>query len=604
MNYRPLTENEILTLQAHGCYAEDWTSVSVAEDFTPDFIINTRFYGEVNIGVFQKSIEVEEGFWRHSGINNATLRNVTIGDNCVIENIGYYISNYDIGDECCICNVGKLSSTGDATYGQGNVISVLNEGGDGNIIIFDGLTSQMAAYMMMISGKEEFSTLKKLIDSYGETQRPQRACVGYRVKILNTTEICNTIISDECEICGATRLNECSISGSVEASVYIGHDVICENTIIGAGSSILDGAKVDNSFVGEACHIGKGFSAEASVFFANSYMDNGEACAALCGPFTVSHHKSSLLIGGQYSFYNAGSNTNFSNHAYKIGPIHWGIMERGCKTASGCHLLWPATIGTFTMCMGKIQNHPDTKILPFSYLFGDGTTSTIVPGRNLVTVGTYRDINKWPKRDVRPHGGRQSIVNFDWLNPMVVAECIEGKKTLLALRQEQGENNAYYTYNGCNIKNRNLAKGIEYYDMAIKLFIGNMLSQHGDDLPTSSIGTGEWLDLCGLPAPQSEIDILTSDLGDCAMADIREVSERLMNIHKHYDDYKWNFAYRVIIDTYQLDTLTADDISNIREDCDKAHEDWLNAIRHDAENEYAMGDVEDTTLQKFLSSIK
>ena len=64
-------------------------------------------------------------------------------------------------------------------------------------------------------------------------------------------------------------------------------------------------------------------------------MSNGEACAAFCGPFTVSHHKSSLLIGAMYSFYNAGSATNFSNHAYKMGPMHYGYLERGCKTASG-----------------------------------------------------------------------------------------------------------------------------------------------------------------------------------------------------------------------------------------------------------------------------
>ncbi|NAW49767.1 DUF4954 family protein, partial [Salmonella sp. gx-f5] len=82
----------------------------------------------------------------------------------------------------------------------------------------------------------------------------------------------------------------------------------------------------------------------------NSYMSNGEACAAFCGPFTASHHKSSLLIGGMFSFYNAGSATNFSNHAYKMGPMHWGILERGSKTASGAYLLMPATLGTYSVC--------------------------------------------------------------------------------------------------------------------------------------------------------------------------------------------------------------------------------------------------------------
>jgi hypothetical protein len=68
---------------------------------------------------------------------------------------------------------------------------------------------------------------------------------------------------------------------------------------------------MQDCYVGEACQLSNGFTAASSVFFANSYMSNGEACAAFCGPFTASHHKSSLLIGGQFSFYNAGSATNF-----------------------------------------------------------------------------------------------------------------------------------------------------------------------------------------------------------------------------------------------------------------------------------------------------
>ena len=53
------------------------------------------------------------------------------------------------------------------------------------------------------------------------------------------------------------------------------------------------------------------------------------------------------------------------------------------------------------MCMGKILTHPNVEDLPFSYLFGMGDTTYIVPGRNLCTVGTYRDIHKWPKMEAK-----------------------------------------------------------------------------------------------------------------------------------------------------------------------------------------------------------
>ena len=66
-DYRPLTTEEIEQLQQNGCWAEDWTSVNVAEDFNPERMRQVMLYGEVCIGSFDKSIEVSPGFHKHSG---------------------------------------------------------------------------------------------------------------------------------------------------------------------------------------------------------------------------------------------------------------------------------------------------------------------------------------------------------------------------------------------------------------------------------------------------------------------------------------------------------------------------------------------------------
>ncbi|MBQ1587940.1 MAG: DUF4954 family protein, partial [Prevotella sp.] len=414
MDYRHLTEEEIIVLENNSCWSEDWTHVKVAENFKPNFFHRVMFYGDIYLGNFEKSVEVSKGFVKHSGINNATLRNVTVGDNCLIENIGNYINNYTIGNDCYISNICTLETTEGATYGQGNLISVLNEVGDGNLILFNDLNSQFAAFMVKhFNNKPLKDAIRRLINEKIQRTLPDRGTIYDNVKIVNTKEITNTVICESCEINGAARLSDCSIMSNPNNSVYIGTGVICENSIISDGCSIINSVKMENCFVGEACKISNGFTAEASVFFANSYMSNGEACAAFCGPFTASHHKSSLLIGGMFSFYNAGSATNFSNHAYKMGPMHYGVLERGTKTASGAYLLMPATIGTFSVCFGKLMYHPDTRDLPFSYLIAYGDTMYLSPGRNLTTVGLYRDIRKWPKRDMRPREGRKSIVNFD-----------------------------------------------------------------------------------------------------------------------------------------------------------------------------------------------
>lgn len=607
--YRELTEEEIRILEERSCWAEEWANIHVAEGFKPNYMHRVMLYGEVYIGAFDDTIEVSRDFFKHSGINNATLRNVTIGDNSLVENIGNYINNYTIGDRCYISNVCTLETSEGATYGEGNLVSVLNEVGDGNVVLFRDLNSQLAAFMVKhFHDKPLKEAIRRLIKEEINLHAPEQGWIGNNVKIVNTKEISNTVIFDECEINGASRLSDCTILSSDNASVYIGTGVICENSIISYGSSIINSVKMQDCFVGEACQISNGFTASASVFFANSYMSNGEACAAFCGPFTASHHKSSLLIGGMFSFYNAGSATNFSNHAYKMGPMHYGTLQRGCKTASGAYLLMPANIGTFSVCFGKLMYHPDTSSLPFSYLKAYSDIMYLSPGRNITTVGLYRDIRKWPKRDLRPQGTQKSIVNFDWLSPYSVGEIIEGKKILEKLQDASGNEVALYNYYNYVIKSNSLQKGIENYDMALRIYMGAVLKRmrkRDANLtpPSSTVGTGQWTDLSGLLLPVSEEEHLIEDIKNGNLESIQDVLQRFEDINEHYRDYQWAWTYQLILDYYHLNTITPQDADRIREDYIQARRTWIAAIRKDAEKEFAMGDVEQNVLDDFLDKL-
>ncbi|MBO7577979.1 MAG: DUF4954 family protein [Prevotella sp.] len=608
MDYRLLTEEEIVILENNGCTAEDWTAINVAEDFQPNYIKDTSFYGEVNLGLFEKNMEVTKGFVKHTGITRSTLRNVTIGDNCLIENVAGYINNYTIGDDCFISNVSIIETTEGATYGEGNLISVLNEAGDGNAILFGNLNSQFAAFMVKhFTDKNILAEIRRLINEDIERNMPERGIIGNNVKIIGTKEITNTVINDNCEINGASRISDCSILNGPSDSVYIGTGVICENSIICNGSSIINSVKMQDCFVGEACHIANGFTASQSVFFANSYMSNGEACAAFCGPFSASHHKSSLLIGGQFSFYNAGSNTNFSNHAYKMGPIHYGTLERGTKTASGSYVLMPAKIGAFSVCMGKLMHHPDTRDVPFSYLISYNDDMYLVPGRNITTVGLYRDIKKWPKRDMRQQGCQKSIVNFDWLSPFTVGEILRGKKILENLRAASGDLQSQYNYHDYVINASSLKKGIKYYDIALRLYMGAVLKRAKKHdyfrKPTTNIGKGNWIDLSGLLLPESEEVRLIEDIKNGTLETIQAVIDRFEEINDHYREYQWTWTYDMILNYYGLDEITEEDAERIREDYITARRIWIGEIRKDAEKEYAMGDVEDDVFSDFIDKL-
>ena len=608
-DYRPLTSEEIEVLKSNDCWAEDWTSINVSEDFKPNYMHRVMLYGEVNIGAFNKNVEVSQGFVKHSGINNATLRNVTIGDDCLIENVGNFINNYTIGDDCYISNISTMETTEGATFGEGNLVSVLNEVGEGNVILFSDLNSQLAAFMVKhFSDKELKENIRQLIKTDIENKAPERGQIGSNVKIVNTKEITNCVINDLCEVNGASRLSDCTLLGSVHGNVYIGTGVIIENSIIAEGSSVINSVKIQDCFVGEACQLSNGFTASASVFFANSYMSNGEACAAFCGPFTASHHKSSLLIGGMFSFYNAGSATNFSNHAYKMGPMHWGILERGSKTASGAYLLMPATLGSFSVCFGKLMHHPNTRNLPFAYLIADGDKMFLIPGRNITTVGLYRDIKKWPKRDLRAPENRKSIVNFDWLSPFSVGEVLKGKKILENLREVTGDNVSQYLYHEYIIPATSLHKGIKYYDIALRIYMGAVLKRvlkrdPSITPPSTQIGLGDWDDLSGLLLPVSEEERIINDLKDGNIETIQELIERFENIDANYREYQWTWTYKMICDYYGINEITLEDANRIHEDYIKARRSWIAEIKKDAEKEFAMGDVEEEVFRNFVDSL-
>ena len=88
--YRRLTEDEVLQLKSQSCLADDWNKVAVAEEFTTEFVHHTRFSGEVKLGVFHSDFILPGGIKKHSGLRHVTLHNVTVGDNCCIENIQNY----------------------------------------------------------------------------------------------------------------------------------------------------------------------------------------------------------------------------------------------------------------------------------------------------------------------------------------------------------------------------------------------------------------------------------------------------------------------------------------------------------------------------------
>jgi hypothetical protein len=343
--------------------------------------------------------------------------------------------------------------------------------------------------------------------------------------------------------------------------------VIAKDFIMLSGSRVDSGALVDKSFVGQGVTIGKQFSAEGSAFFANCEGFHGEAVCVFAGPYTVTHHKSSLLIAGMYSFYNAGSGTNQSNHMYKLGPVHQGILERGSKTGSFAYLLWPCRIGAYSVVMGKNLASFDTSDFPFSYINVDHEKSFLTPGMNMFTVGTKRDTEKWPKRDKRKDPVKYDLINFDFLSPYIIQKVLKALDTLQELYEKASKTQENVFHKGIRIKRLMLKSTRKFYDMAVHIFLGEQLMKRLaliDGVPTlesirkvmapgSASIPGKWLDLAGMFATEQDILKLQSEISSGTISSLEKVSARMEEIHMSYEAQSWLWTTRILAERFDMD---------------------------------------------------
>ena len=603
-NYRGLSREEVAVLQQQQCRAEEWDTIKVAPNFTPDHIHNVRFSGEVYLGVFAETFIREGGIKMHSGIRNATLHNVTVGNNCLIENINNYIANYTIDENTIIDNCDLIVVDGESNFGNGVDVPVLNETGGREVVITDKLSAHTAYMMALYRHRPQLiERLRDIAINYSEKHASKVGSIGKNVVISNSGVIKGVRIGDCCHINGVNYLSNGSINSCKEAPVYVGHGVICNDFIVSSGAKVDSGTTLSRCFVGQACELGHNYSASDSLFFSNCQGENGEACAIFAGPYTVTHHKSTLLIAGMFSFMNAGSGSNQSNHMYKLGPIHQGTLERGAKTTSNSYILWPSRVGAFSLVMGRHIGNSDTTNLPFSYLIEQNNTTHLVPGVNLRSVGTIRDVQKWPKRDRRTDPNKLDYLNYNHLSPYTVQKMFKGREILKGLQRASGELSDTYSFHSTKIKNSSLRNGIKFYEVAIHKFMGNSIIKRLENMqfvsdeeirqrlrPDTEVGKGEWADVSGLIAPKSEIERLMCCIESGDISKLKEINAEWQLMYKNYYTYEWSWVYEHIEEFYGVspERITAADVISIVEQWREAVV-WLDKmIYEDARKEFSL----------------
>lgn len=605
--YRALGDDEIRQLKSQGCSAGDWRSVRVADPFLVERISDVDFAGAVSIGALDGDVANSTWMAQPCGIRRARIQNCTIGDHARIANIGGHLANYKIGNGALIENVGVMETRAGARFGNDVDVVELNEAGGREVPMFDALSSQFA-YLVCVH-RYRRDVVDRLITMGRKAAADATrdfGTVGDGAYIANVAKIMDVNIGAAAMIDSARSLVNGTVLSSPGAVATIGEGVIAKDFIVAEGAQVGGGAIIRRTFVGQGSQIGNQFSAENALFFANCEAFHGEACSVFAGPYTVTHHKSTLLIAGMFSFYNAGSGTNQSNHRYKLGPTHEGKLERGSKTGSFAYMMWPCRVGPFSIVLGKHTRSFNTADLPFSHLEADSSgRCEAIPGHYIATVGTLRDGAKWPKRDRRTGLEIRDVVCFDVFSPFTVGRMIRGAALLGQLQESTDRSVASVNVGGAEIKRVLLRMGAKRYTAAVERYlleqVFNRLEKKlvagttrlKDALAADSLAvfSREWVDMGGQLMPRDRLDTLCSAISSGEIASIERLQRACHDIRAAYDEDVWAWARRQTETSLNLnlDEISVDQARQCVSRFCEQQQKFLRLVLLDAEHEYDEG---------------
>jgi len=602
-DHLPLSPDQIQSLEQRGCSAENWAAVHAVDGFDPERVRNVQFGGSVQLGRLQGHVDVEGGVQLPAALADATLVDCVIGDDVLIARVGSHIANYRICDGAIITDVGTMVTRVNASFGNGAQAETINEGGGREVTLFAELSSQFAYLQAMHRHNPELiQCLEGMAAKYAAQATHSRGTIGAGARVAHVGEMIDVQVGTAARIAGAARLHNGTILSEPAAPTQVGAGVSAEDFILAEGARVDNGVVLHSCFVGQGVQLGKQFSAENSLFFANSEGFHGEACSIFAGPYTVTHHKSTLLIAGIYSFYNAGSGTNQSNHMYKLGPVHQGIVQRGTKNGSFSYMRWPSVVGPFCVVIGKHLNNFDIGDLPFSYVTEEGGESLCTPAMNMFTVGTLRDGDKWPARDRRTATQRRDQIRFDVYSPYTVGKMIAAETSLNALYEETDRDVEQVRHKGVIIKRLLLRRSARNYKGGIDSYLrGKLLDRAADARAAGdngalqralSAGAGvysaDWADVGGLLMPRERVQRIEADIVSGTLITPAQVDAAFAEANAAGDDDEWEWVRTV----WQQRTggaaeeLSLADLNEIEATHRKAAATFIRKILADAEKEF------------------
>ena len=465
--YRALSRTAIRILEKNGNSSDNWNMVMVAEAFDPSLVKNCKFYGLVRIGKLEPYFHEFNNLRLPVGLYNSTIISSDIGDNAVIDNVGF-MSHYITGNDVMLVNINELATTDHAKFGNGvlkqgeqeNIriwLEICNENAGRSILPYNGM--QVAdAYLWSKHRDDEklLQRFREFTDAKYDTRRGYYGKIGDRTVIKNCRIIKDTWIGTDAYLKGANKIKNITINSSPAAKTQIGEGCELVNGIIGFGCRIFYGVKAVRFVMGSNSQLKYGARLINSFLGDNSTISCCEVLNSLIFPAHEQHHNNSFLcaatVFGQSNM--AAGATIGSNHNSR-GADGELIAGRGFWPGLCVSLKHNSKFASFTL-IAKGDFPAELNIpIPFSLLSND------VSNERLLLMPAYwfmynmyalsRNAGKYQSRDKRVN--KDQVIEYDFVAPDSINEVFDALEIL-----EKQTGRAWALKNKKTIKEEHLAK--------------------------------------------------------------------------------------------------------------------------------------------------
>ncbi len=448
--YRYLTSEEILILKNKGNTADNWTNIRVTENFSPNRVINNKFYGLIRIGDIDDIYLDFHDLHQPAGIYDSTIVSCDIGSNVAISNVNY-LSHYIISETVILININEMITTSYAKFGNGIIkegeeenvrikLELSNENGNRAVLPFNGMLPADAYMWSKYRDDIQFQNKLNEITQFSfDNRRGFYGKIGEYSVVKNCRIIKDVNVGSHAYIKGCNKLKNLTINSNGNSSTQLGEGIELVNGIVGYGCRIFYGVKAIRFILSDHSTLKYGARLINSFLGSNSTISCCEVLNTLIFPGHEQHHNNSFLCAstlmGQSNI--ASGATIGSNHNSRAndGEI---VAERGFWPGLCTSLKHNSHFSSFNLLAKGAYPSEINNPLPFSLLSNNETDGelTIIPAYwfmyNLYALA--RNSWKYNIRDQRKF--KKLNLEFDYLAPDTINEMHDAMNLIEKLTED------------------------------------------------------------------------------------------------------------------------------------------------------------------------